>query len=128
MRLDALDGVDQLLARGPGVAGVEAESDALVADTVPQPGDGVEVAGHRMIAARGVLQVHRHVGLELSSALTHRSKPASMSLSSAWPPCTMTAVASISAAASQVSCRILRDGMRTRLLADATLIRYGAWT
>ena len=51
-----------------------------------------------------------------------------MSLSSAWPPCTITAVASISAAASQVSCRILRDGMRTRLFADATLIRYGACT
>src|SRR5258708_28398283 len=51
-----------------------------------------------------------------------------MSLSSAWPPCTITAVALISAAASQVSCRILRDGMRMRLLAEATLIRYGAWT
>jgi len=33
-----------------------------------------------------------------------------------------------SAAASQVSCRILRDGMRMRLLAEATLIRYGACT
>src|SRR6202023_1294599 len=31
-------------------------------------------------------------------------------------------------AASQVSCRILRDGMRTRLFADATLIKYGACT
>src|SRR6201993_2468762 len=51
-----------------------------------------------------------------------------MSLSSAWPPCTITAAALISAAASHVSCRILRDGMRTRLLADATLMRYGAWT
>ena len=27
--LDAVDGVDQRLARGPGVAGVEAEADAL---------------------------------------------------------------------------------------------------
>src|SRR6185503_2717319 len=63
-----------------------------------------------------------------SSALRQRSKPASQSLSSAWPPCTITAVALISEAASQVSCRILRDGMRTRLLADATLIRYGACT
>src|ERR1700751_6135323 len=51
-----------------------------------------------------------------------------MSLSSAWPPCTITAAALISAAASHVSCRILRDGMRTRLLADATLMRYGACT
>ena len=73
----------------------------------------------------------RYTGTSVSrylSALTQRSKPASMSLSSAWPPCTMTAVALISDAASQVSCRILRDGMRTRLFADATLIRYGAWT
>src|SRR6516225_7921852 len=51
-----------------------------------------------------------------------------MSLSSAWPPCTITAVALISEAASQVSCRILRDGIRIRLFADATLMRYGAWT
>lgn len=41
---------------------------------------------------------------------------------------TITAAAPTSVAASQVSCRILRDGMRTRFLADATLIRYGACT
>jgi hypothetical protein len=40
---------------------------------------------------------------------------ASMSLSSAWPPCTITAVALISDTASQVSCRDLADGMRMRL-------------
>src|SRR6478609_540265 len=40
----------------------------------------------------------------------------------------MTAVALIAEAASQVSCRILRDGIRTRLFADATLMRYGACT
>ena len=66
--LDPLDGVDQRLARRPGVAGVEAEADALVADVIPQPGDRVEVAGHRVVAARGVLQVHRHVGLRGSRA------------------------------------------------------------
>ena len=60
MRLDPLDRVDQRLPRRPGVAGVEAEADALVADVVPQPGDGVEVAGHRVVAAGGVLQVDRH--------------------------------------------------------------------
>ena len=68
----------------------------------------------------------RYTGTSVSralSALTQRSNPASMSLSSACPPCTITAVAPISPAASQVSCRILRDGMRTRLLAEATLIR-----
>ena len=65
---DALGGVDHLLAGGVGVAGVEAEADAEVADVVPQPGDGVEVAGHGVVAAGGVLQVDGHVGLELARA------------------------------------------------------------
>ena len=51
------------------MAGVEAEADALVADVVPQAGDGVEVPGHRMVAARGVLQVHGNVGLEVLQRL-----------------------------------------------------------
>src|SRR5690606_8112888 len=67
--LDALDGVDQPLAGGPGVAGVEAEADAGVADVVPEPGDGVEVAGHGVVAAGRVLQVDRDVGLEGVEAL-----------------------------------------------------------
>jgi len=33
-------------------AGVQTEADALVADVVPQAGDGVEVPGHRVVAAR----------------------------------------------------------------------------
>src|SRR5882757_7995998 len=53
--LDAIDRVDQRLTSGPGMAGVEAEPDAAVADVVPQPADDVEVTGHRMVAARGVL-------------------------------------------------------------------------
>ena len=36
-RLDAGDGVDQLFACGPGVAGVQAEPDAGIANAVPQP-------------------------------------------------------------------------------------------
>ena len=66
---DALGGADQLLAGGVGVAGVEAEADAAVADVVPEPGDGVEVAGHGVVAAGGVLQVDGHVGLELVQRL-----------------------------------------------------------
>ena len=127
---DALDGVDQLLAGGVGVAGVEAEADAGVADVVPQPGDRVEVAGHGVVAAGGVLEVDGHLGLELRRAPCASARsPASRSSSAVtWPPWTMTAGAPISAAASQVCCRILRDGMRILLLGDATLTRYGACT
>src|SRR4051794_34235074 len=60
---DPLDGVDELLARSPGMAGVEAEADALVADVVPQAGAGVGKPGHRMVAARGVLPITRYVRL-----------------------------------------------------------------
>ncbi|MCH8271270.1 MAG: HDOD domain-containing protein, partial [Planctomycetes bacterium] len=42
-----------------------AEADAGVADVVPQPADGVEVAGHRVVTARGVLQIDRHLGFEV---------------------------------------------------------------
>jgi hypothetical protein len=42
------------------VAGVEAEADAgEAADAVPQPGEGVEAAGHRVVAAGGVLDEDR---------------------------------------------------------------------
>src|ERR1700761_5673622 len=46
--LDPVDGVDEPFAGGPGVPGVQAEADPGVADVVPQPGDGVEMAGHRV--------------------------------------------------------------------------------
>ena len=59
-----------------------------------------------------------------SSAVSQiTGEPASISLSSAWPPCTITAVALIAAAPSQVSCRIFRDGIRSRVFAETTLIR-----
>ena len=67
--LDPVDGVDERLARRPGMAGVQAEADALVADVVPQPGDGVEVAGHRVVAAGGVLQVDGDFRLQLVERL-----------------------------------------------------------
>ena len=50
-------------------------------------------------------------------------EPAAISLSSAWPPCTITAVALIAAAQSQVSYRIFRAGIGTQVFAEATLIR-----
>ena len=67
--LDAVDRVDQRLTRGPRVAGVQAEANPLVADVIPQPADGVEVAGHRVVAAGGVLQIHLHVGFEIVQRL-----------------------------------------------------------
>ena len=60
--LDAVDRVDQRLPRRPGVAGVEAEADAGVADVLPQPGDGVDVAQIRPTRSehfRGVGQARR---------------------------------------------------------------------
>src|ERR1700721_2877223 len=67
--LDAVDGIDQRLARRPGVAGVEAEADAGVADVIPQPTDDVEVAGNSVVAAGGVLQIDRNIGLQLVERL-----------------------------------------------------------
>src|SRR6202789_638972 len=67
--LDPVDGVDQRLPRPPRVAGVGGEADSLVADDIPEPGDGVEMAGHRVISASGVLQVHRDLCLQLVERL-----------------------------------------------------------
>src|ERR1700712_5275670 len=47
------------------VSGEEAEANAGAADVVPQPADGVEVAGHRVVPTRGVFQVHLHVGFQI---------------------------------------------------------------
>ena len=53
------------VAAGVGVAGVEAEPDLLEPlggrDRVPHPGDPVEVAGHRVVAAGGVLDQQRQL-------------------------------------------------------------------
>ena len=82
------------------------------------------MAGHGVVAAGRVLEVDGHLGLELVEPLRQRANPASGSSPAVtWPPWTMTALAPTSAAASQVCCRILRDGMRILLLGDATLIR-----
>ena len=69
-RLDPVDDAVQLLAAGMGVAGVEAEAQPGVADQVPQPGQGVEAAGHGVVPAGGVLEQHRHLGLELVERLS----------------------------------------------------------
>jgi len=41
---------------GPRVAGVQTEANSLVAKVIPQPGNGIEMPGHGMIAA-GAAQV-----------------------------------------------------------------------
>lgn len=57
-RLDPVHDVEQVLAAGVGVAGVEAEADAVLTDRVPEPGERVEPAGARVVAAGGVLDQH----------------------------------------------------------------------
>ena len=58
--LDPVDRVGELLRRPRGVAGVEAEADAVTRPTASQSlAMRVEVAGHRVVAARGVLDQHR---------------------------------------------------------------------
>jgi hypothetical protein len=62
-------------------------------------------------------------------ALRQRRNPSSsLSPPVTWPPWTITPAAPITAAPSQVWASSLRDGMRTRLFADARLMPYGAWT
>ena len=62
-RLDPVDDGRQVLAGRESVTGVQAEADLAaaiggVADGVPQPRDGVQAAGHRAVAASGVLDQH----------------------------------------------------------------------
>ena len=104
-RLDPVDDVEQVLAAGVGVAGVEAEADAEVADRVPQPGERVEPPGARVVAARGVLDQDRQREAALSAAcakaLRQLSKPtAGSSPLLTWPPCTIRPLAPTAAAAS----------------------------
>ena len=64
-----------------------------------------------------------------STALRQLSKPvAGSSAALTCPPCTISPLAPISAAASTCCWRSLRDGIRIRLLVVATLTMYGAWT
>ena len=55
--------VVELLAGGVGVAGVEAEAEVDpvvgVADRLPEPRQGVEAPGDRVVAAGGVLEQDR---------------------------------------------------------------------
>jgi hypothetical protein len=63
-----VDGAGELLSRGVGVTGVEAEADLhvrlVIVDRLPQPGEGVEAPGDGVVAPGGVLDVERHLGLE----------------------------------------------------------------
>ena len=67
-RLDPVDRVGQVLAGGMGVAGVEAESDGDVGlgrrHRIPEQRERVEPARDGVVAARRVLEVHGHVGVQ----------------------------------------------------------------
>ena len=132
-RLGPVDHVDQVLTGGEGVAGVQAEPDAELADRVPEPGQRVELAGHRVVAARGVLDEHRHREAALAllaldelapvvhpgrgvlargdvPAVHHQPDRADLGRPSA---CWTTS---------------LRDGIRIRLFSEARLTTYGECT
>ena len=86
------------------VAGVQAEPDAELADRVPEPGQRVELAGHRVVAARGVLDEHRHreaalllLALEELAPVVHPGRGSSPAVTC--PPCTTSPIAPTSAAA-----------------------------
>ena len=75
-RLHPVDRVGQVDAGRVGVAGVQAEADLAAAlggraHSVPEPGDRVKRAGHRAVAARGVLDQQRQRSLDL----LHRLDP-----------------------------------------------------
>jgi hypothetical protein len=59
-RLGSVDHAEQLLTAGVKVAGVQAEADVVAPDRVPEPRDGVDAPGHRVVAAGGVLDQDRH--------------------------------------------------------------------
>ena len=65
--LDPVHDAGQLLAAGVRVAGIQAEADVVVeaaGDRLPEPGHRVQAAGHRAVAARRVLDQHRHRALD----------------------------------------------------------------
>ena len=74
-RLHPVDGVREVDAGRVGVAGVEAEPDLAavggghVGDRLPEPRDRVKGAGHRAVAARGVLDEQRQRPLDLLDGL-----------------------------------------------------------
>jgi uncharacterized membrane protein len=77
-RLHPVNHVGQLDAGGVRVAGVQAEPDLTVtrstgvrrlAHPLPEPGDRLEGAGHRAVAARGVLDQQRQRPLDLLDRL-----------------------------------------------------------
>src|SRR6185437_5172594 len=129
-RLHPVDRVGQLDAGRVGVAGVQAEADLAVsavrgrADIFPEPGE-------RAIAPLppAVFSMSIGSGRSICSiALTQFATPAAGSVSPVTcPPCTISPLAPIAAAAFSCWSSSFRLGMRIRLLVDATLITYGAW-
>jgi hypothetical protein len=112
--LDLFDGGREVPAGGERVAGVQAEPGAELADLVPQPGDDVEVAGDRVLAAGGVLDQDRDLEAALLLLALEELAPvvqAGLDL------------APIAAAPSACCVTFLRDGIRIRLFSEATLMR-----
>ena len=115
----------QVLAGGPGVAGVQAHARPPDGRWPPRAGPGAPGRGTPRSPRRRCSRGGRgRAASTASSALRQRSTPTAGSSSSpTCPACTTTPAAPTAAAASRVSARMLRDGMRTRLLGEATLIR-----
>ena len=133
-RADVVDRGAEVPAGGPRVAGVEHEAGAELADRVPQPGDRLELAGHRVAAAGGVLDEQRQREAAVLRLVGEGLAPVvdADAPGRRWPararrgrPCPTAPTA---AAACACSASSFRPGMRIRLLVDATLSMYGAWT
>ena len=100
-----------------------ASTAARVADRLPEPRQGVEAPGDGVLAAGGVLDQQRHVGLEQLQRLQPAPEPR---------PDPVLGVAGVddrpprprsAAAASQVCWRIFREPWRTLFCGEQTLIR-----
>ena len=107
----------QRVAAGVRVAGVEAEADHVGTlgggDRVPHALDPLEVAGHRVVAAGGVLDEERELevgGLDGLAPVVEALSIARVVVAlSTWPPCTIRPLAPIAAAASTCCWSSLRD-------------------
>ncbi len=72
---DEIDGTSQILTTCPGVAGVDADADVVVADRVPQGAVVGEVAHDGVAASRRVLDEDRHRRLEGVEGLAPAFEP-----------------------------------------------------
>ena len=115
-RADVVDGGRQVPAGGPGVAGVEDEPGAELADRLPQPGDrrpgrGPSRCRRRRCSRSAAAAGSRRPSAWRAKVLRQLSTPtAGSSLASTWPPCTTSPSAPIAAAACACSAEQLAAG------------------